>query len=111
NIVEFSIPGLTNVHRAGTSAPFALRTVLADLSVIDHSLKGTEQTLLPDMLGAARVSVLSPEAGTLSTAEVSFTTSNVLPGDGYIFVSFPPGFSLLSPVSDGYVAGIPGMLA
>jgi len=54
------------------SHPKSLLQVLADLSVIDHSLEGTQQTLLPDMLGAARVSVLSPEAGTLSTAEVSF---------------------------------------
>lgn len=111
NIVEFSIPGVTNVQRAGPTAPFALRTVLADLSVIDHSLRGTSQTLLPDMLGAASVSVLSSEAGTFSTAKVSFSTSNVLPGDGFIFVSFPPAFSLISPVSDGYVVGIPGMLA
>ena len=68
--------------------------MLADLSVIDHSLEGTQQTLLPDMLGAARVSVLSPEAGTLSTAEVSFTTSNVLPGDGYISPLHPTPYTL-----------------
>lgn len=116
DLVEFTLPGVTLRLFSGMTEGFALRSVRpmspsGYLEVIDHSLSGTEQMLVPGMLSGAAISILSVEAGALSTAEVSFTNANPIPGDGRILVAFPFGFSLLSPVSDGYLRGIPGMVA
>jgi len=111
SLVEFMIPGVVIRQYSGLSGPFAIRTVTFAGAVIDHSLAGTEMKIMPDMLSAASVSVLSAEAGAVSSVQVSFTISNPLPANGQISVAFPNNFELLSPVSNGYLVGIAGMLA
>ena len=111
SLVEFTIPGMVIRRYSGLSGPFAIRTVTFAGAVIDHSLTGTEIKIMPDMLSAASVSVLSAEAGAMSSVQVSFTISNPLPANGQISVAFPNNFELVSPVSNGYLVGLVGMLA
>jgi hypothetical protein len=108
--VELTIPGVINQAHSGLSESFAMRTVTAAGDVIDHSLYGTATKIMPDMLSAASVELLSAEAGAMSSVQVFFTLSNPLPANGKIAIVFPRNVVLQYPASNGYLEGIVGML-
>lgn len=79
---------------SGPTGTYSLKTTSSADVVIDQDLAVPSDTLAPGTLPFSKILLTNPVANALEKVYVFFQTSNPIPSDGKIKITFPSGFDL-----------------
>jgi hypothetical protein len=94
--VTLTLTNVTNPTSATAGAAFMVRTTTAPIpGLLAYDVDAGQVTgpaITNSSLSGAQVSLGATQAGSTTTATVTFTTDDAWPGDGKVSVAFPAGF-------------------